>query len=64
MTPYELICDDTTERINDNCYVRGVLVNGRKRYEMWYVSDEALGRAMDELKIDLYILNKRRMNKA
>lgn len=57
MTPYELLSDDRTSRINDNCYVHDSGVNTP---EMYYVGDEEFDRALFELQVDLVLLQRKR----
>ena len=64
MTPYDLLCDDNTKEVpgsDGNLYERFVgVVKGKKVYEMWYMDDVSLAEALNHLKLDLYILDKRK----
>ncbi len=56
MTPYDLLCDDATARINDNCYDRW---EGTSKV-MYFVGDDEFARAMFELRVDLELIEKRK----
>ena len=50
MTSYELIVNDETQRLCDNCYVH--------KKVMYYVSDEEFERVLFELRLELEIYNR------
>jgi hypothetical protein len=56
MTPYELLCDDRTARINDNCYDRW---DGDRRV-MYFMGDDEFEKALFQLRVDLMVLEKRK----
>ena len=49
MTSYELIVNDNTQRLNDNCYIHDRV--------MYYVSDEEFERVLFELRLELWMYN-------
>jgi hypothetical protein len=56
MTPYELLCDNRTARINDNLYDHW---DGDRRV-MYYMADDEFEKALFQLRVDLMVLEKRK----
>lgn len=52
MTPYELLCDTKTKRLNENCYQHGNV--------LYYVGDQEMEHVRAELIVDMILLAQRK----
>lgn len=54
MTAFELIVNDDTDRLNDNCYIHNRV--------MYYVTDEEFERVLFELRVELDLKKRGKLN--